>query len=64
MVKSGAPDLTVALNIADFSSLIMGAVRLSRLVEYGLAKVSNVDRVARLDQVLATPEPPYCFTRF
>ncbi len=62
--KTGRPDIEIALNIADFSSLIMGAVRLSRLVEYGLAKVSKADRIGMLDQVLATPEPPYCFTRF
>jgi predicted acetyltransferase len=37
IAKAGRADIEVALHIADFSSLIMGAVRLSRLVEYGLA---------------------------
>lgn len=62
--EPGTPaDVDVAIDVADFSSLVMGSVALRSLVAYGRAVVSDSRWLARLDAAFAT-EPPHCLTRF
>ncbi|HOD66062.1 MAG TPA: GNAT family N-acetyltransferase [candidate division Zixibacteria bacterium] len=57
-------DVAVEMEVADFSSVILGAVRLSQLVDYGLARVSKRKSAEVVDSILAAAQPPYCFSRF
>ena len=58
-----APEVVLSLDIADFSSLVIGAVGLHKLIEYGLATISNKVYVSRLDQLFSGPKP-VCLTQF
>jgi predicted acetyltransferase len=58
-----APDVEVRLQIADFSSLIMGSVALRSLVLFGRAALSDESWLGRLDGAFATAAPR-CMTRF
>jgi predicted acetyltransferase len=56
--------VSLALDVAEFSSLVVGAVRLRSLYEYGLATVSSPSAVSRLDRLFAVEQPPLCTTSF
>ena len=56
---AAAPDVTLAMDVADFSSLWMGCVSLRRLVEYGVAAVDIPKRTGDLDALFAVPEKPF-----
>ncbi len=62
--KNAASDVTLELNIADFSSLILGAVTLKSLYRYGYARISKPDYLNRLHKLFATEEKPICTTSF
>ncbi|UCG62496.1 MAG: GNAT family N-acetyltransferase [Candidatus Zixiibacteriota bacterium] len=62
--KNAAADVTLELNIADFSSLILGAVGLRSLFQYGFARISKPDYLNRLHRLFATEEKPICTTSF
>lgn len=59
----GVSDVEIKLDVADFSSLVMGAVKLEALHAYGLVNVSDEQFVHKLDQLFAAPKP-ICFTEF
>jgi predicted acetyltransferase len=62
---AGAPsDVTLRLDIAELSSLVMGAVQLRPLVEYGLVDISDASSLDLVDRVLTSRLPPICTTRF
>jgi predicted acetyltransferase len=56
-------DVDLAIDVADFSALVMGSVRLRSLVAYGRAVLSKPDWLRRLDAAFDA-EPPQCLTRF
>lgn len=56
-------DIEIRLDIADFSSLIMGAVNFERLYVYRLAEISDAARVPLINQLFAAPRP-VCMTNF
>jgi hypothetical protein len=56
-------DVDVAIGVADFSALVMGAVRLRSLVAYGRAVLSKPNWLRRLDAAFDA-DPPHCLTRF
>ena len=58
------PDVALALDVAEFSSLLMGSVRFRTLHRYGLATVDNPAYVDTLDRLFLTDQPPLCVTRF
>lgn len=60
----GSTDAEVAIDISDFSSLAMGAVRFHSLYAYGLAEVSNPAYVEALDRLFAVPQRPRCTAAF
>lgn len=59
-----AADVEVALDIASFSSLIMGCIDFERLVTYGLATVSETRHVGILSRLFHAPRQPMCTTLF
>jgi predicted acetyltransferase len=56
-------DVDLAIGVAEFSSLVMGAVRLRSLVAYERAALSDLVWLDRLDAAFDTLAP-HCLTRF
>jgi len=56
-------EVEIALDIAEFSSLVVGAVNFNTLYEYGLASLSDNVYVAVIDRLFAAPKP-ICLTEF
>jgi hypothetical protein len=57
-------EVEIRLDIAEFSSLLMGVVPFSTLYLYGLAEISDPAFIPQLDRLFATPTPPVCMSRF
>lgn len=57
-------DVTIHMNIADFSSLVTGAVDFRHLWEYGLAKLSDNTFLDRVDDLFFTKQKPRTTTQF
>lgn len=57
-------EVEIRLDIAEFSSLLMGVVPFSKLYLYGLAEISDTTFIDQLDRLFATPTPPVCMSRF
>jgi predicted acetyltransferase len=64
VVKDEKEDTTLSIDIADFSSLLMGVVPLRRLCTYGLATLSDPTCLDRLDRLFTVREKPVCYTGF
>ncbi len=61
---AAAPDATIAIGIADLSSVVMGALRLRDVVRHGLATLEPASRLAEVDRAFRADVPPQCATRF
>ena len=57
-------DVEVRLDIAEFSSLLVGAVNLRRLYRYGLADLSDPGYGQVVDRIFAVLDKPMCTTPF
>jgi predicted acetyltransferase len=57
-------DAEVRLDVAEFSSLLMGCVPFERLYVYGLAGISDARQVETVDRIFRTREKPMCMTPF
>ena len=57
-------DAEVELDIADFSSLVVGAVRFKTLINYGIAGISDYSYTDTVDRIFELPEKPICLTIF
>jgi predicted acetyltransferase len=57
-------EVEIAMNVADFSSLIMGAVTFKSLYQYGLAKLSDQQYLHTITTIFRTDEKPVCLVRF
>lgn len=57
------PEVVLSLDVAEFSSLALGAVSLRKLAAYGLAALSDDRFLDRLDQMFSGPKP-VCLTSF
>jgi len=57
-------DVEVSLDVADFSSLLMGSISFKTLYNYGLATVSNRDYLEQIHQTFFTENKPLCLTTF
>lgn len=62
--KKASYDVEVALDVADLSSLLMGAVTMNSLYNYGLVKLSDPKYLKTLNQLFYTKDKPACFTWF
>jgi|GEM_PF-128717 len=60
----GESDVAVSLDVAEFSSLLMGSVTFSALHAYGLASVSDPATVPMLTRMFHADTPPRCVTDF
>jgi|GEM_PF-3411983 len=56
---NATPQVELTMDVADFSSLWMGCVSLGRLVEYGAAKISDINVLSNIDALFAVGEQPF-----
>ena len=61
--ESGPHDVEIALDVAEFSSLLMGAVDFQHLYAYNLAEISDPAAVPVVSRLFAAPKP-ICLTDF
>ncbi|WP_420631160.1 GNAT family N-acetyltransferase [Candidatus Leptofilum sp.] len=61
---SATPDVEIGLNVAEFSSLIIGATTFRQLLTYGLADISDPAYADAVHQIFYTPNKPVCYTSF
>jgi predicted acetyltransferase len=62
--KDYPSDVTIRLDIAEFSSLVMGSVGFRSIYEYALVKISDPSYVDNVDRIFSSPQKPVCLTRF
>lgn len=62
--NDGGCDVTVTMNVANFTSLVTGCVSFRSLVRYGQATLSDDSFLARINNLFITEEAPICMTRF
>jgi len=63
VTRRGRCDVELSMDIADFSSLLVGAVDLASLCRLGLARVSKPEYMGQVGRILAA-ERPVCTTMF
>lgn len=54
----GEFETEIGMNISDFSSLVMGAVRFKALYTWGLATISDERHISKVNLAFATENPP------
>ncbi|MFE1625154.1 sterol carrier protein domain-containing protein [Brevibacillus reuszeri] len=54
----------IELDVADFSSLIIGSISFQKLLDYSLVKVSDPAFGKELDQLFHVAQKPICTTSF
>lgn len=57
-------DVTVGLDISDFSSLVVGAIDFQRLFTYGRATISDESSVSVVNRLFRAEIMPWCLTSF
>lgn len=62
--QEGTADVTVRLDISEFSALATGAISFARLHRYGLAAISDPAYLPVVDRLFHTDQPPLCMTHF
>ncbi len=58
------PEVTVSMDISDFSSLFMGTARFLKLYVYKQADISDPSYVKILDDIFRVDQQPVCMTHF
>lgn len=64
LVEHGPADATIDMDVADFSSLAVGAVDFSRLHGYGRVALSDHALMPVLDRLFRAARRPWCLTHF
>jgi len=64
LADSEGSDVEISMDVAEFSSMIMGAVGFRKLHAYGLARISDISRLDDVDKLFACAEKPICVTPF
>lgn len=54
----------IEMDIAEFSSMVMGVVPFSQLYQYSKAEISHPEFLSVIDKLFFTREKPVCYTRF
>lgn len=62
--RSAEVDVEVHIDIADFSSLLMGSADYRSLFEYGLSDISDERYVDTVARIFAVDQKPVCHTTF
>ncbi len=57
-------DVTVRMDIANFSSLIMGAISFHELMNYGLAEISHPQHIPTVNRLFYSEQRPVCLSLF
>jgi predicted acetyltransferase len=57
-------DIAIEMDIADFSSMVTGAVTFEQLYNYSLAQISDKTAVSTITQLFRTVQKPICLSRF
>lgn len=63
-LDSDGYEVTIKINIAEFSSLFLGSVSLKGLYDLGLLKLDNDDYLHELDRAFYCNQKPVCYTDF
>ena len=63
VVTQSKYEVTVEMDVADFSSVVMGAVPFDRLYQYGLAHISDPGYVGKVTETFKAKKP-VCMTAF
>jgi predicted acetyltransferase len=58
------PEVTVSMDVSDFSSLFMGTARFQKLYLYKQADISDPSYVTILDNIFRVDQQPVCMTHF
>jgi predicted acetyltransferase len=64
MPDSAGKQISISLDIADFSSLVLGVVGFETLYHYGLVHISDTREVDLVHRLFQTPARPRCVTAF
>ena len=64
MLGDGAADVEVNMDIADFSSLVVGAVDFGRLHAYGRVTLSDARMANVVNRLFVAGDRPWCLTHF
>ena len=64
LLPCGKADVAIAMDIAEFSSMLMGAISFRELYRYSLAEISDEAWVSRINRLFATESKPVCWTDF
>jgi len=64
IARRGRADVDITLDIAQFSSLLVGAVGFKELYRYNLAEISDPAWVDRVHALFRTDDKPVCVTQF
>jgi predicted acetyltransferase len=57
-------EVSIELDISDFSSLVMGVISFKKLYQYGLAKISDLSFLETIHRLFWVEDKPICLTRF
>jgi predicted acetyltransferase len=63
-MDAGEYDVSLRLDIAEFSSLLAGSVDFSSLFRYGLVEISDPAYVNTINRIFAVEQKPMCTTSF
>lgn len=63
-LDDGTHDVEIRLDIADFSSLLIGTVSFKSLYRYGMAYISDKDYVEVVNRAFSVEQEPICMTGF
>jgi predicted acetyltransferase len=64
IAQDATADAEITLDVAEFSSLLMGAADFRSLHRYGLADISDAAFIKPVTRLFATDEKPLCLTHF
>ncbi|HFQ94176.1 MAG TPA: GNAT family N-acetyltransferase [Anaerolineae bacterium] len=64
LLESGDCDVEIRLDVAEFSSLIVGATDFRRLMIYGLAAISDRHYIDTVHRLFYTEKKPLCMSSF
>jgi predicted acetyltransferase len=64
MQKSGKYDVTIELDISDFSSLVMGVIDFKTLYAYNQAEISDIKYIDEINRLFSVAQKPICMTAF
>jgi predicted acetyltransferase len=62
--SGGVYDVAIALDVAEFSSMVVGAVGFKQLYDYGLAQISDDAYIGVVQGLFQAEQKPLCMTKF